>query len=58
MTETDPRAKWRTLPERTHLEETTVELDAGGPDSTNNADDNLQPREAQWLLERGGGLGI
>lgn len=57
MDNTDPRTKWRHLPERTRPEEMVVDIDPGGDDSTSAADADAAQRETRWLLERGGGFG-
>jgi hypothetical protein len=58
MDDTDPRLKWRHLPERVKPEELVAEVDPGHYDSTLAADSDAAQRQARWLLERGGGLGV
>lgn len=57
MDDTDPRVRWRRLPERIQPEEMVADVDAGGYDSSVAADEDAAQQELRWLLERGGGLG-
>jgi hypothetical protein len=55
----DPRARWRTLPERVQPDEMLAEVDTGLTDSSTDADADAAQREARWLFERGGaGFGV
>jgi len=56
MADTDPRAKWRHLPEPVRPEDMVAEVDTTPHDSTTAADADAAQREMRWLLERGGGL--
>ncbi|HEY9417488.1 MAG TPA: hypothetical protein VIQ30_22245 [Pseudonocardia sp.] len=58
MNDVDPRLKWRQLPGRIQPEEMVLDVASSDYDSSVAADENAAQREARWLLERGGGLGL